>query len=149
MFLPRIVRSFVKTASLAALAPLAVAACSTTSTGTGSGGGGDGGTTTGNCSNYGGSWSLTGSCQETDCTATQSGCTLSVQCGGGTSLSGAVTGTRFTLRGAFTDGAQGSCSGIGTGRTIQLTCTSGCAATATCSFGACGGSSGGATGGGF
>jgi hypothetical protein len=72
----------------------------------GSSGSSSGGTCT---TNYSGTWAITGTCQESSCSVTQTGCALGVSCPNGTTLSGTISGTSAALS--------------GTSQGINVTCT--------------------------
>lgn len=95
----------------------------------------------GGCGDLSGVWSVTGSCAPSDCTVTQSGCSLSVSCASGTRLMGTVSGASFV--GSGTTGARvaGTCTGTFAAGTLDGECaTAGgaCGFSARCSNGACG-----------
>lgn len=84
------------------------------STGTDTGtSGSSGGTCT---TSYAGTWSQTGACLETSCVVSQSGCSVTVTCANGTTLSGAISGTKASLSGK-SQGVNVSCTATFTSTT--------------------------------
>jgi hypothetical protein len=64
------------------------------------GGGDDEGSQPSCTTDYSGSWALSGTCPETSCALSQSACTVSVACTGGTTLSGTISGNTAQLTGS-------------------------------------------------
>lgn len=86
-----------------------------------SGASGSSGTTSGSSggsctTSYAGTWSQTGACLETSCVVSQTGCSVTVTCANGTSLSGAISGTKASLSGK-SQGVNVSCTATFTSTT--------------------------------
>lgn len=77
----------------------------------------DAGSSGGTCStSYAGTWSQTGACLETSCTVSQSGCSVTVACVNGTTLSGSISGNKASLSGK-SQGVNVTCSATFTSAT--------------------------------
>ncbi|HVU00460.1 MAG TPA: hypothetical protein VHE30_01865 [Polyangiaceae bacterium] len=118
--------------------------------------GGDDSGGSGTCERIGGSWSLSGTCPETStCTVTQNGCSFTMQCADGMTVSGSAGPTSVSFANsdvhctgqlAASAGApptfSGSCQFMGGSCSYSATCGSGeCT-----SIGSTGGGSGGSGG---
>jgi hypothetical protein len=137
-------KSLTSLAAVVATAGFMVVACS--SGGSSGGFAGSAGTSGGNCPDWTGSYVLEGTCATgATCSASQTGCTLSVTCSDGTQLSGSLTANGFSFTGT-SSGASVNCSGNYDGDNLKGTCqfTGGsCALEADCKSGACGATGGG------
>jgi hypothetical protein len=111
--------------------------------------GGGSGSGSGTCRNLEGQWQTGGDCPGTRCTATQSGCSISVSCQNGGVLSGSVSESGFSLTGSA-GGTSVSCSGSFTRQTTAAgSCNVGgqnCAWQFQCVGGPCAESGGGSGG---
>ena len=68
------------------------------------------------CTNVAGTWTITGTCNVNSCVVTQSGCSISMACTGGT-FTGTVSGNDVTF-----SNSTAACSGSGPGNTASGTC---------------------------
>lgn len=78
----------------------------------------------GDCVDIAGTWTISGACGPDTCVITQSGCSTSFSCSGGSgSYTGSVSGSKVDYSGKSGTGVQGTCTGTVSGNTITGTCT--------------------------
>jgi hypothetical protein len=88
---------------------------------------GTGSTTTGGgnaaCSDMSGTFKITGACGSDTCIITQTGCTTSLKCSGGSaSYTGSISGADFTYSGTSGNGVPATCTGTMVGTGLGGTC---------------------------
>jgi len=77
----------------------------------------------GSCSNVQGQWRITGGCGPDVCDITQSGCSTTFSCGGGSrAATGSVSGSAVSWSGQTAGDVPGTCSGTVSGGAMSGTC---------------------------